>query len=248
MFFFLRNPILWGNLVLLFIPNVVLIVVTIFLSYVFLYPPQAVLAFVLNGPTGVVGAFIAMLQQAVAISRGLSELFLLPKPLKTIFDGVLVQKGSDKIVLAGRQPRTNVDEPDFQRVINYAKAAPRKILMPVWLFKLLIRVALNFVPILGPVALIFMDAPGTAERCLGRYFELRDWDEQRIRHYMRTNWDQCLAFGFVAAGLESLPFTGFAFTFTNTAGGALWAADIDAGEKIKPGPGWAKRAVDWLFF
>lgn len=42
---------------------------------------------------------------------------------------------------------------------------------------------------------------------------------------VKTN--ETLRFGLVATGLELIPFASMIFSFTNTVGAALWAADIE---------------------
>lgn len=225
--YFAQHPILWGNLILLFVPQITLTFGVIILSYMFLYPPQAVMAFVLNGPTGLVGASIGMMQQSLAITRGISELFLFPRPLRILFDGVLVQEGCDKLVLAGRLSRLDVEDDEHQKVFDYIKTVPRKMFFPKWFFKLLFRIGLTFIPIVGPAALILLDARPTAVRCQGRYFELKNWDDAQVKYWVRRHWLQYMAFGVVSAALEAIPVIGFVFLFTNTAAGALWAINTE---------------------
>jgi hypothetical protein len=42
------------------------------------------------------------------------------------------------------------------------------------------------------------------------------------------------SFGVPAVLLELIPFVGIFFTFTNTCGAALWAADIEAKKNTSP--------------
>lgn len=213
---------------LLTVPQLTLTVIVVIVSFAFLYPPQAALAFVLNGPAGIIGSWIGMFQQSMSITRSVSELFLFPKPLRILFDGVLVQEGMDRVILQGRMSSpTQFDQSDYQRVVAWAKTVPRKLLFPTWLMMVLFRFFLSFIPILGPLILILLDASGTAGRCLGRYFELKGWDQPHIDAFIKHNRWQWWSFGLIAATLETIPFVGFVFSFTNTTGGALWAVRIE---------------------
>lgn len=228
MAYFATHPSLWGNLLLLTIPQLTLTVAVTALSFMFLYPPQAVLAFVLNGPAGIVGSVIGMFQQSMSITRCVSELFLFPKPFRILFDGVLVQEGMDRVILQARMSSPEkYDQSDYQRTISWAKSVPRKLIYPMWLVKVLVRFLLSFIPILGPIILVVLDASGTVERCLGRYFELKGWDKPHIDAFKRSHIVQWYSFGLVAATLEAMPFVGFTFAFSNTTAGALWAVSLE---------------------
>lgn len=229
--YFATHPVLWGNLLLLTIPQVILTVSVFVVAYAFLYPPQAALAFLLNGPAGTIAAFISLFQQATSITRSISEVFLFPKPLRVLFDGVLVQEGMDRVILQGRlnAPPAS-EESDYRRATNWLKSVPRKLLFPTWLFMIVLRFLLSFIPFLGPLLVIAIDGPGTAGRCLGRYFELKCYDKPMVNAFIRKHRVQWYWFGLCASALESIPFVGFVFTFTNTTGGALWAARIERQE------------------
>ena len=229
--YFVTHPILWGNLILLTIPQFIITTSVFVVAYAFLYPPQAALAFILNGPVGTIAAFISMFQQATSIARSISEVFLYPKPLRVLFDGVLVQEGMDRVILQGRMAAPPAsEESDYRRAVTWMKSVPRKLLFPTWLFMVFLRFCLSFIPFLGPLMIIAIDGPGTAGRCLGRYFELKNYDQPMIDSFIRRHRLQWYSFGLFASFLESLPFIGFVFTFTNTSGGALWAVRIERHE------------------
>jgi hypothetical protein len=70
------------------IPQIVLTMTVFAIFYVFLYPPQAAIAFFFNGPSGIVTAWLALLHESTVASQLLSEIFLLPTPLQMLFDAV----------------------------------------------------------------------------------------------------------------------------------------------------------------
>lgn len=226
--YFSTHPALWGNLLLLAVPQLTLTTAVIAVAFAFLYPAQAVLAFLLNGPAGIVASFIGMFQQSMSIVRSISELFLFPKPLRILFDGVLVQEGMDSLILTGRmQAPASFEQSDYHRVMSWIKALPRKLVFPTWLVMVLLRFFLSFIPVIGPIVLVVLDGPATAARCLGRYFDLKGWNDTQIEAFVAQNRWKFHAFGLLAAALESVPFIGFAFAFTNTIGGALWAVRLE---------------------
>lgn len=232
--YFFTHPVLWGNLCLLSVPQVLITVSVFVVAYAFLYPPQAALAFILNGPAGPVATFISMFQQASAINLSISQMFLYPKALYILFDGVLTEEGMDSIILNGKMSAPPAfEESDYRRTVNWFKTVPRKLLLPKWLVMIIFRFAISFIPIIGPMILIYLDAPGTTQRCLGRYFELKGYDKTMIDAFIRRHKTKWSAFGISATILEAIPFIGFVFLFTNTAAGALWACKLEKEEMKK---------------
>lgn len=226
MFYFVKTPILWGNLLMMAVPQIVLTFVVFTLVYVFLYPPQAAIGLLFNGPVGLLGAWIGMAQEAAAFTQILSAILLMPTPLRIMFDAILTKEGHHRLVQSGKL-RQKGEVSDHMVIMRFLKRLPMRLLFPIWFFKILVRLSLTFIPVCGPVILVVLDANGTSERCFQRWFDLKGFDEAECRSFIRKRRGQFFAFGLVAAALEALPFIGIVFMFTNTCGGALWAVDIE---------------------
>jgi len=61
-----------------------------------------------------------------------------------------------------------------------------------------------------------------------RYFQLKKWSQPQINEWLKENTAPYTAFGTVATLLELVPVASILFSFTNTVGAALWAADIES--------------------
>lgn len=224
--YFLWHPTLWSSFCRVLLPEIMLFVFMYFMFYIFLYPPQAVLALFFNGPSGIITAWIAILHESTVAAHLLAEATVLPTPLRGVFDSVMTREGFDDLVVRGRLRRA-VRPTFFSRLKVSLKNAPKNILFPAWILTCLVKISLHFVPVVGPVLLVLMDGPKHARRCHRRYFELKGFDQLKEEQYVRDHRGQYLGFGMVSAALESLPVIGLFFAFTNTTGAALWAVNAE---------------------
>lgn len=72
------------------IPEIMLTLTVYVFMYTMLYPPQALVAFFFNGPTGVLTAWLAMIHQSAVVASMLSKWLLLPTPLRMLFEAVSI--------------------------------------------------------------------------------------------------------------------------------------------------------------
>lgn len=185
-----------------------------------------VLAFFFNGPSALVTTAIAILHQANLAARVLSGMFLLPMPLKLLFDAVMSREGHDELVLRSRL-RRGAELSTVAIGKQTTKSIVKNTVAPKWLFRTFLRISLNFVPFVGPLIIVMMDGPSHGRKAHSRYFELKRFDGKETDHYVRSRRGQYWGFGMIAGALETVPLIGFIFTFTNTVGAAIWASQIE---------------------
>lgn len=63
-----------------------------------------------------------------------------------------------------------------------------------------------------------------------QYFQLKKWSASQREQWLKEHTGAYSGFGTVATLLELVPFANIIFSFTNTVGAALWAADIEKKE------------------
>lgn len=224
--YFATRPILWAYLFTILVPEIVLTAIVYTLFYIFLYPPQATMAIFFNGPSGMITAAIALLHESAVAAHLISNMFLLPTPLRLLFDAVLSREGFDDLVLKGKLRRT-VNLTPVQKVKRSIKQTPKSIVFPLWFVQCIVRICLHFIPFAGPVILILIDGPKHGKKAHQRYFELKGMDEKAVKSWVSDRRAQYMGFGIVAGALESVPFVGLVFSFTNTVAGALWAITVE---------------------
>jgi hypothetical protein len=63
-----------------------------------------------------------------------------------------------------------------------------------------------------------------------QYFQLKKWSASQREQWLKEHTGAYSGFGTVATLLELVPFANILFSFTNTVGAALWAADLEKKE------------------
>ncbi|KAI9650685.1 hypothetical protein NHQ30_000707 [Ciborinia camelliae] len=71
---------------------------------------------------------------------------------------------------------------------------------------------------------------GDPMRKLGKYFQLKGWSSAKKEAWLKEHSGAYTSFGTVATLLELVPIASILFSFTNTVGAALWAADIEGND------------------
>jgi len=89
---------------------------------------------------------------------------------------------------------------------------------------------LNFIPVVGTLAFILLQGRFRGNSVHDRYFQLKRWSSSQKKAWLEAHAGSYAGFGTVATLLEIIPFASIFFSFTNTVGAALWAADIEAKE------------------
>ncbi|EXF80485.1 hypothetical protein CPAR01_14938 [Colletotrichum paranaense] len=193
--------------------------------FVFTYVPQLALLVFVNGPLAVFTTVLLILNESSAIINFLSRSFLLQDAILDTFDGTLLLRDEDGIVREGRQLRPGSDP--MQKLGKVLKS-PFEKYSPKALIRYLIYLPLNFIPVVGTVIFISLQARSRGQAVHGRYFQLKNWSSSRRADWLKRHAGPYTAFGLVATALEMIPFASVLFTFTNAVGAALWAADIEA--------------------
>ncbi|TDZ18254.1 Outer spore wall protein RRT8 [Colletotrichum orbiculare MAFF 240422] len=193
--------------------------------FIFTYVPQLAILVFVNGPLAVFTTVLLILNESSAIINFVSRSYLLQESLLDTFDGTLLLRDEDGIVKEGRQIGPGSDP--IQKLGKILKN-PFEKYSPKALIRYLVYLPLNFIPIVGTGIFILLQARSRGQGVHGRYFQLKNWSSSRRADWLKKHTGPYTAFGLVATVLEMIPFASIIFTFTNTVGAALWAADIEA--------------------
>lgn len=222
--------------------------------FFFTYVPQmAIMAFT-SGPLAAISAAILVLGESSAITNALSRAFLVEDALIDTFDGTLVARDQEPLVAQGRQVKPRSGGKDAVARLGKIFTRPLARLNPRALLRSLLYLPLNLIPVVGTVLYIFMQGKRAGPVLHARYFQLKGWDSTMREEWVkknqgaytgcvnsilfpfppaavRSNADYPLRLGIAAFALEMIPFASIAFSFTNTVGAALWAADLEKATK-----------------
>ncbi|KAL2134200.1 hypothetical protein VTI74DRAFT_765 [Chaetomium olivicolor] len=226
-FYFFTHPELWKPLRSRLIPYLTLYSGVLGSMFFFTYLPQlAIMAFV-NGPLAVFTTAFLILNESATITSIVSKNYLLQDAILDTFDGTLVAKNTANIVAEGRELKTRGDS--IQR-LGKALKKPFSRFSINELIRYVMYLPLNFVPVVGTVAFILLRGRSRGNAVHDRYFQLKGWPTSRKSQWLQEHKGPYTAFGTVATLLETVPVASIVFSFTNTVGAALWAADIEAKE------------------
>ncbi|KAL2198753.1 hypothetical protein P885DRAFT_67906 [Corynascus similis CBS 632.67] len=220
-FYFISHPELWKPLRSRLLPYLTLYSSVLGSMFFFTYLPQlAIMAFV-NGPLAVFTTALLILNESSTITGILSKNYLLQDAILDTFDGTLLARNKGDVVAEGREVKTRGDS--IQRLGKALKKPFRRFNINE-LIRYVMYLPLNFVPVVGTVTFLLL-----------RGKALGDTLHSRRSQWLKDHKGPYTAFGTVATLLEMVPVASIVFSFTNTVGAALWAADIEAKENQMAG-------------
>ncbi|KAK9353957.1 hypothetical protein V1523DRAFT_425632 [Lipomyces doorenjongii] len=234
--YFLYHPVLWPSFARVVAPLFVILLAVTGVWFAIAYPPQAVVFVLMNGPVGLFSSAFMVCRQAYLIYGILARTFFLKKELRNLFDMILKLKGLEDLLANASLDFAEEIDAEFytrvqQSVIYKLRARYRKFVLrmtsPYLLFKALILLPIQFIPVVGPLIMALVNSVDIARAAQGRYFQLKQWTPREIRVFTRRRYGSYWTFGAVAGVLETIPILGMFFSFTNTTGAALWAARLE---------------------
>jgi len=223
--YFATHKSLWKPLMGKLAPYVTLSIGVVTSMFAFTYLPQLAVMVFVNGPLAVFTTVLLVLSESATVISLVSRNFMLQDALLDTFDGTLVSKNATEIVAEGRQLKTGADPID--RLGKILKS-PFTRFSPKALVRYVMYLPLNFIPVVGTLAFILLNGRSRGQSVHDRYFQLKRWSTSQRSSWLSEHTGPYTAFGTVATLLEMVPVASIFFSFTNTVGAALWAADIEA--------------------
>lgn len=211
------------------------VVVTVAMFILAWAPQFAVLSFIISPFLAFPTAIFLVLAESWYISFTIAKLTWMENVQEHVFDEVLMQeakKDSSAVVL--KEIITAVEKkPKKQagffagKLIGRVRNYPRAVVED--LVEYVVTLPLNFLPGVGNALFVYVNAETLAMKYHARYFELKGWktDQAQIRAFVEQREPAYRSFGIVAMLLNIIPVVNVVFALTNTAGAALWAADIE---------------------
>jgi len=222
--YFVSHRELWKPLLSKLVPTMTLSLGVVAFMFIFTYLPQfAVLVFV-NGPLAAFTTILLTLSESSTIITLLSKNFLIADALVDTFDGVLVARNETAVVAEGRQLKSGSDA--IGKLGKVFKS-PFEKFSPKALIRYVMYLPLNFIPVVGTVIFVLLQGKARGQSAHTRYFQLKKWSNAQRESFLKEHAGPYTAFGTVATLLELIPVASILFSFTNTVGAALWAADIE---------------------
>ncbi|CEJ61111.1 hypothetical protein PMG11_09653 [Penicillium brasilianum] len=204
--------------------------ITSFMFFFTYVPQMAIMAFT-SGPLAAVSAALLVLTESATITNLLSRSFMVEDALIDTFDGTLIARDQEPLVAQGRQLKPRSGGRDAVARLGKIISRPLSRFTPQAIFRSLIYLPLNLIPVVGTVLYIAVQGKRVGPALHTRYFELKGWNAQQREEWIANHRGAYTGLGIAAFALEMVPFASIAFSFTNTVGAALWAADLEKASK-----------------
>ncbi|KAJ5376548.1 hypothetical protein N7509_013434 [Penicillium cosmopolitanum] len=198
--------------------------------FVFTYLPQMTIMAFTSGPLAAVSAALLVLSESSTITNLLSRSFLVEDALMDTFDGTLIARGQDSLVAEGRQVKSRSSGDAIAR-LGKVFTKPFSKLKPQAIVRSLILLPLNLIPVVGTLLYVALQGKRVGPSLHARYFQLKGWNGSQSDEWVKRNRGAYTGLGISAFALEMIPFASIAFSFTNTVGAALYAADLEDATK-----------------
>lgn len=224
-FYFVSHKALWQPFISHLVPYVTTYVSVLGGMLAFTYLPQLAILVFVNGPLAVFTTVVLILNETTTIVNMISKSFLLQESILDTFDGTLLSRDEAGIVSEGREVRSGSDP---IKKLGKVLKSPFDKFSPKAIVRYLMYLPLNFIPVVGTAVFVFFQARGRGKSVHDRYFQLKKWSNSQKSAWLEKHTGAYTAFGLVATLLEMIPVASMFFTYTNTVGAALWAADIEA--------------------
>ncbi|KAI0079397.1 hypothetical protein K474DRAFT_1617730 [Panus rudis PR-1116 ss-1] len=200
----------------------------------FTYIPQAAFLSFFTGFLGPILALLLVGAESVFLLTFFAKPLFLEPALTQVFDATLVASGQGALVREGKTKYASSSSK--KEGIEGALVRPFQALSRDGLMKYLLTLPLNFIPLIGTVAFVFLNGHRGGPGWHTRYFQLKGWDTPQRKKFIEQRRAEYTAFGMATLLFTFIPLVGLVFSFTNTVGAALWAADIEARQNIIDGP------------
>ncbi|GBE86734.1 hypothetical protein BKA93DRAFT_821675 [Sparassis latifolia] len=186
------------------------------------YSPQVALLALFTGPLAPILALLLVSVESLVLLCALTRPLFLDPALVHLFDATLLARGQAQLV---REGKTRAGAPSQ---VSSTLVRPLKALSSDGVVRYVLSLPLNLVPVLGTAAFLLYNGDRSGAGWHARYFQLKGLSKSQRRQFVKSRRAQYAAFGTATLLFNFIPFVGLVFSFTNTIGAAMWAAQIEA--------------------
>lgn len=192
------------------------------------YLPQLAVLVLVNGPLAVFSTVLLILNESAMLTNMIARTYLLEEAMLDTFDGTMVAKGQVAVVREGREVKDGSSGGDPMARLGKVLKNPFAKYGPKAIVRYLMYLPLNFIPVVGTIIFVVLTARSRGTGVHERYFQLKQWNSSQKSDWLQKHTGPYTAFGLMATVLEMIPLASIVFSFTNTVGAAIWAAEIEA--------------------
>ncbi|KAH9832555.1 uncharacterized protein C8Q71DRAFT_798588 [Rhodofomes roseus] len=197
----------------------------------FTYIPQMAILAAVSGPLAPVLAIVVVGAESAFLLALLARPLFLEPALTQVFDNTLRARGQGELVKAGKTRGKGATVS-----VESALVKPLQILSTGGIVRYLITLPINMVPVLGTVLFVLYNGYTSGPGWHSRYFQLKGFSKNQRQAFVDRKRGEYAAFGSATLLFNYIPLIGLLFSFTNTIGAAMWAAQLEAQANIIDAP------------
>ena len=176
------------------------------------------------GPLGTLAGIVAIVVESYIIITMFTRSLIIEPALDALFDTILTREGAGDVVVQGttKSGRSTRLTAARERALSSVKS-----FSPGSLVQYVLTLPFNFIPVVGTVVYLYLNGSKLGRSGHKRYFVLKGFSKDECDAFVNDRRGSYISFGMVALVLDLVPLVSVIFTFTNTAGSALWAAKME---------------------
>jgi len=225
-YYFSRHPSIQKPLWRHILPTIALSVGVIATMFTFTYIPQAAILVLVDGPIAFVNAGMLVLSESSTVILMISRWWWIEDATIEVFDAVLVQQNQTALVAQGRELKPAISGDPLSKLGKRLKK-PFGDSLTKSIVRYFMLLPLNFIPVVGTVVFLILNARNIGPSQHARYFQLKGFSDTERHDFVRRNRGGYVGFGLACVLLNLLPVVNIVFAFTNTVGAALWAVKLE---------------------
>ncbi|KAI0364346.1 hypothetical protein BV20DRAFT_956397 [Pilatotrama ljubarskyi] len=205
-----------------------------FLAF-FTYLPQMALLALFTGPLAPLVALLLVGAESLLLLSFLARPLFLEPALSHVFDATLLAAGQAQLVRDGKtraQSQSQGAGGAVAKGVHGALVKPLQAFSKDGIVRYVLTLPLNMIPAVGTVLFLLYNGYNSGPGWHARYFQLKGFSKGQRAALVENRRAEYTAFGMATLLFNFLPLVGLLFSFTNTVGAALWAAQLEAHANI----------------
>ncbi|KAI0664254.1 hypothetical protein C8Q70DRAFT_1041921 [Cubamyces menziesii] len=194
----------------------------------FTYVPQMALLAVFTGPLAPIIALLLVGAESLLLISFLARPLFLEPALSNVFDATLQARGQGQLVREGKTRAGGGQQSAVARGVQGALVKPLQAFSKDGIVRYVLTLPLNMIPAVGTVLFLLYNGYNGGPGWHARYFQLKGFSKSQRASFVEHRRAEYTAFGMATLLFNFVPIVGLLFSFTNTVGAALWAAELEA--------------------
>ncbi|KAI8996608.1 hypothetical protein BD414DRAFT_434599 [Trametes punicea] len=192
----------------------------------FTYLPQMAILAIFTGPLAPLVALVVVGAESLLLLSFFARALFLEPALTQVFDATLQARGQGQLVREGKTRSSQQNS--VARGVQGALVKPLQAFSKDGIVRYVITLPLNMIPAVGTVLFLLYNGYNGGPGWHSHYFQLKGFSKSQRASFIENRRAEYTAFGMATLLFNFVPLVGLLFSFTNTVGAALWAAELEA--------------------